>query len=279
MDQRFESIDRRFEASTEQVTALSTKLDEVQAQLNSVTTQFKSAVSSADKGTTRTTSAHVHDYTAAVIELIVRKVDTVAKELEATEMRAELSALKIPALLKRAESAGVSEMELESADREEDYSAAVIELLVRKAGIQPIEEIRTELATLTVPQLLNRADSYGVSAQELEEVENTTSTDGQLIHGLMLEGCRWDSKAGALADSFPKQLFANMPVMLVKAVLADKAELKDSYGCPVYKTRMRPKGALGHPDGGYIFTAGLKTEEPPSKWVIAGVALLADISG
>ena len=35
----------------------------------------------------------------------------------------------------------------------------------------------------------------------------------------------------------------------------------------------RPKGALGHPDGGYIFTAGLKTKEPVSKWITAGVAL------
>jgi hypothetical protein len=47
---------------------------------------------------------------------------------------------------------------------------------------------------------------------------------------------------------------------------------------PQYKTRMRPKGALGHPDGGFIFTAGLKTKEPASKWVMAGVALLTDIS-
>ena len=46
----------------------------------------------------------------------------------------------------------------------------------------------------------------------------------------------------------------------------------------MYKTRMRPKGALGHPDGGYVFTAGLKTKEAASKWVMAGVALLTDIS-
>jgi hypothetical protein len=54
-----------------------------------------------------------------------------------------------------------------------------------------------------------------------------------------------------------------------RSVTVDKAELKDSYACPVYKTKMRPKGALGHPDGGYIFTAGLKTKDPPSKWTMA----------
>ena len=114
--------------------------------------------------------------------------------------------------------------------------------------------------------------------RDIDEVE-AASRDGAFIHGCMLEGCRWDDKTGGLADSFPKELYAGMPVILVKAVTVDKAELKDSYACPVYKTKMRPKGALGHPDGGYIFTAGLKTKESPAKWTMAGVALLADISG
>merc|ERR1711871_32633 len=114
--------------------------------------------------------------------------------------------------------------------------------------------------------------------RDVDEVE-APSRDGAFICGCMMEGCRWDDKIGGLAESYPKELFASMPVMLVKAVTVDKAEQKDTYGCPVYKTRMRPKGALGHPDGGYIFTAGLKTKEAPYKWVTAGVALLADISG
>ena len=70
-----------------------------------------------------------------------------------------------------------------------------------------------------------------------------------------------------------------MPVMLLKAVTVEKAEQKDMYNCPVYKTKLRPKGALGHPDGGYIFTANLKTKEKAEKWVMAGVALLTDTSG
>jgi len=112
---------------------------------------------------------------------------------------------------------------------------------------------------------------------EPDEID-APSRDGAYVHGLMIEGCRWDEKAGSLTDSFPKELFAPMPVMLIKAVQVEKAEQKDTYGAPVYKTRMRPKGALGHPDGGYIFTAGLKTKESAAKWVMAGVALLTDIS-
>ena len=111
-----------------------------------------------------------------------------------------------------------------------------------------------------------------------EEVDGP-SRDGAYVCGLTLEGCRWDDKLASLADSHPKELFAPMPVMLLKAVTVEKAEQKDMYSCPVYKTRLRPKGALGHPDGGYVFTAGLKTKEKADKWVMAGVALLSDISG
>ena len=42
------------------------------------------------------------------------------------------------------------------------------------------------------------------------------SRDGAYIHGLTLEGCRWDDKAGVLDDSKPKELFCPMPVILVR---------------------------------------------------------------
>lgn len=44
------------------------------------------------------------------------------------------------------------------------------------------------------------------------------SREGAFIHGLTLEGCRWDDKGGALEDSKPKELFCPMPVILVRAV-------------------------------------------------------------
>ena len=36
--------------------------------------------------------------------------------------------------------------------------------------------------------------------------------DGAFIHGLTLEGARWDERAGNLEDSRPKELFCPMPV-------------------------------------------------------------------
>jgi dynein heavy chain, axonemal len=77
-----------------------------------------------------------------------------------------------------------------------------------------------------------------VTKKSPDQVEQL-SRDGAFIHGLVLEGARWDDKAGALEDSKPKELFHTMPVILVKAVTADKAELKDAYQCPVYATEVR----------------------------------------
>ena len=67
-------------------------------------------------------------------------------------------------------------------------------------------------------------------------------------------------------------MFCQMPVMLVKAVQVEKAEYKDQYMCPVYKTQQR-NGIMG----GYVFTANLKTKKPAAEWIMAGVAMLMDV--
>jgi len=98
----------------------------------------------------------------------------------------------------------------------------------------------------------------------------TVARDGCYIHGLTLEGARWDDKAGCLDDSRPKELFCTMPVILVKAVPADKAEQKDVYVTPVYKTTSRFREE--------VFALGLKTKIAPSRWTLASVALLLDVA-
>jgi dynein heavy chain len=67
-----------------------------------------------------------------------------------------------------------------------------------------------------------------------------------------------------------------MPVLNLRPVVAssgDENPLRgddgnSNYECPVYMTRQR--GAS------YVFTASLRTKQPPAKWVLAGVALLMD---
>ena len=73
----------------------------------------------------------------------------------------------------------------------------------------------------------------------------------------------------------PRALRA-VPVILVKAATQDKAEGRDTYACPVYKTLTR--GPVdGKPSGGYVFTMGLKTKQSANKWILAGVAVMLDV--
>ncbi|GAB6022905.1 Dynein heavy chain 9, axonemal [Chamberlinius hualienensis] len=90
--------------------------------------------------------------------------------------------------------------------------------------------------------------------------------DGVYVHGLVLEGARWDTQIGSLVDPIPKELHPVMPVIHIRAIHVDKQDLRCTYDCPVYKTRSRGNT--------YVWTFHLKTKEKPSKWVLAGVALL-----
>lgn len=106
---------------------------------------------------------------------------------------------------------------------------------------------------------------------------SSQAREGNYLTGLYLEGARWDMMASNLVSSYPKQMFSRMPVMLVKAVAADKDPLaskqaqRQIYLCPVYRTTRRCDT--------YVFTAHLKTKAQPAKWVMAGVALLMDVEG
>ena len=130
------------------------------------------------------------------------------------------------------------------------------------------------------------------------------SRDGFYVHGLTLEGARWDAAVGQLEESRPKELLCTMvggagvgfaavlalqpwpfighhrdyllsappdpahplqPVILVRAVPVDKAEARDTYACPVYRTARRFREE--------VFAAQLRTKQPSHKWTAAGVAL------
>ncbi|KAG7491786.1 hypothetical protein MATL_G00007500 [Megalops atlanticus] len=93
--------------------------------------------------------------------------------------------------------------------------------------------------------------------------------EGAYVHGLFMEGARWDAQAGIIADSRLKELTPSVPVIFIKAIPVDKQDSRNVYQCPVYKTRQRGPT--------YVWTFNLKTKENPSKWTLAGVALLLQI--
>ncbi|NXU08490.1 DYH17 protein, partial [Pardalotus punctatus] len=92
--------------------------------------------------------------------------------------------------------------------------------------------------------------------------------EGSYVHGLFMEGARWDIPSGSIADARMKELRPEMPVILLRAIPADCMDTTNIYKCPVYKTRMRGPT--------YVWTFNLKTKEKAAKWVLAGVALLLE---
>uniref|UniRef100_UPI00398EA260 dynein axonemal heavy chain 11-like isoform X1 n=2 Tax=Pristiophorus japonicus TaxID=55135 RepID=UPI00398EA260 len=93
--------------------------------------------------------------------------------------------------------------------------------------------------------------------------------EGAYIHGLFLEGARWDIQSGIIAEAHLKDLTPTMPVIFVRATTADRQEIKNIYECPVYKTKTRGPT--------YVWTFNLKTRKKPAKWILAGVALLLSV--
>ncbi|KAG8139084.1 hypothetical protein E2320_001860 [Naja naja] len=93
--------------------------------------------------------------------------------------------------------------------------------------------------------------------------------EGAYIFGLYMEGARWDIQAGVVAEARLKDLTPMLPVIFARAIPIERQETKHLYKCPVYKTKLRGPT--------YTWTFNLKTKEKPSKWVLAGVALLLEV--
>lgn len=52
--------------------------------------------------------------------------------------------------------------------------------------------------------------------------------DGAYVHGLMMEGARWDAQAGIIMDSRLKELFPMMPVINIRVIIYIKHIINDS---------------------------------------------------
>lgn len=81
-----------------------------------------------------------------------------------------------------------------------------------------------------------------------------------------MEGARWDTSVNDIQDSIIKDMFPLMPVIHIKSLPLERLDIRNIYDCPVYKTRQRGPT--------FVWTFNLKTKAKPSKWTLAGVALL-----
>lgn len=96
------------------------------------------------------------------------------------------------------------------------------------------------------------------------------SRDGAYITGLSMQGARFDIATSTIEKSRPREMYCDMPVINCKSVAADKADEKNIFQCPVYKTEVRGPT--------FVFLAQLKTKSPAARWIMAGAALICDVA-
>ncbi|XP_019507533.1 PREDICTED: dynein heavy chain 11, axonemal [Hipposideros armiger] len=133
----------------------------------------------------------------------------------------------------------------------QSFLTAIMQTMARK-NEWPLDKM-----CLTVDVTKKTKEDYGHPPRE-----------GAYLHGLHMEGARWDVQSGTIVEAHLKELTSVMPVIFAKAIPLDRQETKHTYECPVYKTKLRGPN--------YVWTFRLKSKEKMAKWVLAGVALLLE---
>ena len=111
------------------------------------------------------------------------------------------------------------------------------------------------------------ANTFEVLKQEKDDVKHGPS-EGIYIHGLSLDGAKWDKARNALTDSDPKVRFAGLPVLHISATAEKRKAGKEIYyEAPVYRAPKRT--GLN-----FISSVDLRSEDAASRWVLRGVCLL-----
>lgn len=96
------------------------------------------------------------------------------------------------------------------------------------------------------------------------------SRDGGYIRGLYLEGARYDVVGSWLEECAPREMYFEMPVINLHAIVIGKDNTTNMAPVPVYRTRQRGRT--------YVFTARLRSQISVARWVMAGVAIVLEIA-
>mmetsp|Transcript_21660 Transcript_21660/g.21327 ORF Transcript_21660/g.21327 Transcript_21660/m.21327 type:complete len:369 (+) Transcript_21660:2069-3175(+) len=109
-----------------------------------------------------------------------------------------------------------------------------------------------------------------ISPQDVKEKPE----DGCYVHGMYIEGARWNSSTHLLDTSRPKQLYTELPMIWFLPKQNRKIPETGIYNCPVYKvlSRAGTLSTTGHSTN-YVLMLELPTKEKESVWIIAGVAV------
>lgn len=126
---------------------------------------------------------------------------------------------------------------------------------------------RTAIDTL---KFKTHVRNYG--PDNVEEVPD----DGVNMHGLFIEGARWEPSKCVLEDSLPREPIVGFPLIWLEPVAVEENIEQGCYSCPLYKTSTR-RGELsttGHSTN-FVLYLHVPTEIPPDYWIRRGTALLS----
>jgi dynein heavy chain, axonemal len=98
---------------------------------------------------------------------------------------------------------------------------------------------------------------------------------GVNIHGLYMQGAKWDYKKKCVEDSDPKVAIVQFPVIWLEPIEDKEYTLEKKYQCPLYKTSTRAGelSTTGHSTN-FVLFIDLPTETQPENWIRRGTALL-----
>lgn len=101
---------------------------------------------------------------------------------------------------------------------------------------------------------------------------------GCIIYGLFLEGAKWDYKTHAVADSDPKKLFVEVPLMHLNPVVDRPKPTVGIYNTPLYRvlSRTGTLSTTGHSTN-FVIMLELDSVDPEDKWILAGVACMLSL--
>jgi len=119
---------------------------------------------------------------------------------------------------------------------------------------------------------------YNIVDEPVESVDQPPS-DGAYTYGMFLEGARWDPENQILAESRPKELYTELPIVHLLPIANRKMPKDGFYHCPIYKTlaRFGVLSTTGHSTN-FVMTIEVPSKHPQSHWIKRGLAGFASLN-
>jgi dynein heavy chain len=98
---------------------------------------------------------------------------------------------------------------------------------------------------------------------------------GIYMHGLYMQGARWESGKRVVDDSLIGVTIVDFPIIWLEPILEEELKLDKMFACPMYKTSTRAGelSTTGHSTN-FVMYLNIPTERDQDYWIRRGTALL-----